>query len=383
MKLFEVYSQIKTEPVRAKGVFLFDKNGKKYLDFFGGHAVISIGHSHPEYIKNLSKQLKKISFYSNAVINSLQIKFAKKLGKISGYEDYSLFLCNSGAEANENAMKLASFQNGKKKVIVFTGSFHGRTSLAVAATDNPNLRAEINKTDNIIYCDLNDKSKIENIFSREEISSVLIEGIQGVAGIKSADIEYWNFLRDITNKHNALLIADEIQSGYGRTGKFFAHSFTDVKPDIITIAKGMGNGFPMGGVLISPVINSKIEMLGSTFGGGHLACVAGLTVLDVIQKENLMKNARKSGEYLIGKLKKLNNVKEIRGKGLMLGIEFNADTQKIRNTLLNDYKIFTGISWDKKTLRILPPLNVKKSELDIFIKSLEKTLKSCTDTDSR
>ncbi|HCN37178.1 MAG TPA: aspartate aminotransferase family protein [Bacteroidetes bacterium] len=294
-----------------------------------------------------------------------------------------MFLCNSGAEANENAMKLASFQNGKKKVIVFTGSFHGRTSLAVAATDNPNLRAEINKTDNIIYCDLNDKSKIENIFSREEISSVLIEGIQGVAGIKSADIEYWNFLRDITNKHNALLIADEIQSGYGRTGKFFAHSFTDVKPDIITIAKGMGNGFPMGGVLISPVINSKIEMLGSTFGGGHLACVAGLTVLDVIQKENLMKNARKSGEYLIGKLKKLNNVKEIRGKGLMLGIEFNADTQKIRNTLLNDYKIFTGISWDKKTLRILPPLNVKKSELDIFIKSLEKTLKSCTDTDSR
>lgn len=383
MKLFEVYSQIKTEPVRAKGVFLFDKNGKKYLDFFGGHAVISIGHSHPEYIKNLSKQLKKISFYSNAVINSLQIKFAKKLGKISGYEDYSLFLCNSGAEANENAMKLASFQNGKKKVIVFTGSFHGRTSLAVAATDNPNLRAEINKTDNIIYCDLNDKSKIENIFSREEISSVLIEGIQGVAGIKSADIEYWNFLKEITNKYNALLIADEIQSGYGRTGKFFAHSFTDVKPDIITIAKGMGNGFPMGGVLISPVINSKIEMLGSTFGGGHLACVAGLTVLDVIQKENLMKNARKSGEYLIGKLKKLNNVKEIRGKGLMLGIEFNADTQKIRNTLLNDYKIFTGISWDKKTLRILPPLNVKKSELDIFIKSLEKTLKSCTDTDSR
>ncbi|HRE41133.1 MAG TPA: aminotransferase class III-fold pyridoxal phosphate-dependent enzyme [Ignavibacteria bacterium] len=383
MKLFEVYNQIKTEPVRAKGVYLYDTKGRKYLDFFGGHAVISIGHSHPLLRKNLTKQLSKIAFYSNAVFNSLQVKFANKLGKLSGYDDYSLFLCNSGAEANENAMKLASFHNGKKKIIVFSGSFHGRTSLALAATDNPIIRSEINKTENIIFTELNDKEKLNSIFAKEEISAVMIEGIQGVAGIKSADEDFWNFLKKITKENNSILIVDEIQSGYGRTGKFFSHSYFDVRPDIITIAKGMGNGFPMGAVLISPDINPKIEMLGSTFGGGHLACVSGITVLDVIKKEKLMKNAYEAGNYISKKIKDFELIKEIRGKGLMIGIEFHSDTQNIRNILLNKYKIFTGISWDKKTLRILPPLNVKKSDLKLFINSLDKTLKSCTHSDSR
>jgi acetylornithine/N-succinyldiaminopimelate aminotransferase len=373
MKLFDVYPLFDIEPVKAEGSFIWDKNGTKYLDLYGGHAVISIGHSHPHYVKKLSEQLNSIAFYSNSVKIKVQEELAEKLGKLSGYSDYQLFLCNSGAEANENAMKLASFHNGKKKIIAFEKSFHGRTSLAVAATDDAKIVAPINETTNIQFLPFNDEGAFESVMN-EEVCAVIIEGIQGVGGVNIPTAEFLQKIKLLCEKFNALMILDEVQSGYGRSGKFFAHQYTAVKPDLITIAKGMGNGFPIAGVLIHPGIKAKHGMLGTTFGGNYLACAAGITVLDVIEEEDLIFNAESIGNYLMNELKNIDGIKEIRGVGLMIGIELEFPCAKIRNELLNQHKMFTGSSSDKNTLRILPALNIKKEEIDEFIKAFEIVL---------
>lgn len=373
MNLFDVYSLWNIEPVRAKGCRVWDRDGVEYLDFYGGHAVISIGHSHPVYVKAIQDQAVKIGFYSNSVINSLQTELAEKLGEQSGYPDYSLFLCNSGAEANENALKLASFQTGKKRIIAFSGSFHGRTSGAVAITDNPSIQSPFNTGHEVTFVPLNDTDKILRELEKGDVAAVIAEGIQGVAGIFVPEDGFMQQLEKACHKHRVVLILDEIQSGYGRTGRFFAHQHAGIRPDIITLAKGMGNGFPIGGMLISPEFEAKKGMLGTTFGGNHLACAAAIAVLDVMKGEALVENASQAGNYLQDELSKLNGIKEIRGRGLMLGIDPAPEYSDIRDKLLFKSHIFTGGA-KNNVMRLLPPLSVKKEEIDIFLKETKKLL---------
>ncbi|PIF45247.1 acetylornithine aminotransferase [Chryseobacterium sp. 52] len=376
MNLFNVYPLFNINPVKAQGSFLWDDKGEEYLDFYGGHAVISIGHNHPHYQAQLKEQLEKISFYSNSVQNNLQNELADKLGKLSGYEDYNLFLCNSGAEANENALKLASFHNGKSKVLYFSGSFHGRTSAAVSVTDNPKIVAPVNFSERFIRSEWNDITQLEETFEKQgnEISSVIIEGIQGVGGIMIPTAEFLSKIKELCEKHDAVLILDEVQSGYGRSGYFFAHQEFGIQPDIITTAKGMGNGFPVGGVLIHPKFEASNGLLGTTFGGNHLACVAAIAVLDVIKDENLIENTRKMGDHIENEIKGLPHIKFIRRKGLMIGIELDRDCSETRKSLLYDHHIFTGNSNDKSVLRLLPALNIGKEETDLFINALKTVL---------
>ena len=373
MNLFDVYSLWNIEPVRAKGCRVWDRDGVEYLDFYGGHAVISIGHSNPAYVKAIQDQAAKIGFYSNSVINSLQTELAEKLGEQSGYPDYSLFLCNSGAEANENALKLASFHTGKKRIIAFSGSFHGRTSGAVAITDNPSIQSPFNTGHEVTFIPLNDTDKILRELEKGDVAAVIAEGIQGVAGIFVPENGFMQQLEKACHEHRTVLILDEIQSGYGRTGRFFAHQHAGIRPDIITLAKGMGNGFPIGGVLISPEFEAKKGMLGTTFGGNHLACVAAIAVLDVMKGESLVENASQAGNYLQDELSKLNGIKEIRGRGLMLGIDPAPEYSDIRDKLLFKSHIFTGGA-KNNVMRLLPPLSVKKEEIDIFLKETKKLL---------
>lgn len=375
MKLFDVYSLYDIEPVSGKGNYVFTADGTRYLDLYGGHAVISVGHAHPHYVYTLTEQLAKLGFYSNSVENSLQVEFAEKLGKASGYEDYSLFLCNSGAEANENAIKLASFHSGKAKVLAFGKAFHGRTSGAVAATDNPKILSPFNRTENVEFVALNDIEAVEAKLQAGEFCAVIIEGIQGVAGIYCPSDEFLQQLREITTKYGVSLILDEIQSGYGRTGDFFAHQHAGIRPDIITSAKGIANGFPMGAVLIAPHFEAKKGMLGTTFGGNHLACAAGIAVLEIFELENLVENARKVGEYLITELRKIPQLKEVRGRGLMIGIEIEGSASEMRLQLLKKHHIFTGGA-GATTVRLLPALTITRLEADIFLAALKELLKT-------
>ena len=374
MNLFDVYAVSDIEIVKALGSDLWDKNGKHYLDLYGGHAVISIGHTHPHYVSSLTEQLQKIGFYSNSIVIEQQKQLAAKIGQFSGYTDYQLFLCNSGAEANENAFKLASFHNGRKKIIAFSKAFHGRTSLAVASTDNPAIVAPVNENNNTTFLPLNDSNAFDQAVN-DEVCCVIIEGIQGVAGIQIPEPAFLQHVAQKCKTLGIVLILDEVQSGYGRTGKFFAHQHAGIQPDIITVAKGMGNGFPIAGVLIAPHIQPKKEMLGTTFGGNYLACAAGLAVLEVIEKENLMENAQKMGEYLMEQLQNIPNIKEIRGMGLMVAIELFEPCATVRKRLLDEFGIFTGTASNKNTLRILPSLTVTKKELDELLQALKSILK--------
>ena len=375
MKLFDVYPLYDIEPVKAYLTTIWDKEGNEYLDFYGGHAVISIGHSHPHYVKTITKQLEKIGFYSNSVKNQLQLDVAEKLGKLSGYEDYKLFFCNSGAEANENAFKLASFSNKRSKIIAFSQSFHGRTSGAVAATDNPSIVSPFNAMHNIEFLPWNNFEAAIKAISKGDVCAVIIEGIQGVGGINVPDKTFLKLLESLTKQNGSYLILDEIQSGYGRSGKFFAHQYADIRPYIITIAKGMGNGFPIAGVLISPTFTASYGMLGTTFGGNHLACAAAIAVLDVIEEEKLIQNAAEVGEYLMKAAVGLKGLKEIRGMGLIVGLEFEFPVAVIRKKLLFEEGIFTGYS-GKNTIRLLPPLCITKSEVDRLINSLKVVLEN-------
>jgi acetylornithine aminotransferase len=371
MNLFDVYNLWNIEPVRAEGCRLWDKEGTAYLDFYGGHAVISIGHSHPTYVEALQDQVAKIGFYSNSVQNSLQKELATRLGEQCGYPDYSLFLCNSGAEANENALKLASFHTGKRRVIAFHEAFHGRSSGAVAVTDNPAIQAPYNLGHEVVFVPLNNIDAVANEIEKGDIAAVLIEGIQGVAGIYEPEPLFLQQLESLCTAHKVVLILDEIQSGYGRTGRFFAHQEAGIKPDLITVAKGMGNGFPIGGVLISPQFEAIKGMLGTTFGGNHLACRAGIAVLEVMKKESLVENADTMGKYFTEKLREVGAIKEIRGRGLILGIEFLPEYTSVRNRLLFESHIFTGGA-KNNVMRLLPPLSVSKQEIDIFINEIKK-----------
>lgn len=372
MKLFDVYPLFNITPVKAQGSWLWDEKGEKYLDLYGGHAVISIGHSHPHYVKSLSDQLAKIAFYSNSVQNDLQAKFAEKLGKISGYEDYQLFLCNSGAEANENALKLASFVTGRKKVIAFKKAFHGRTSGAVAATDNPKIVAPFNAGHEIVFVPFNDETAFSQVLDRD-VAAVIIEGIQGVGGIQVPEDSFLGFLEKKCAENGSLLILDEIQSGYGRTGKFFAHQFAGIRPHLITTAKGMGNGFPIGGLFIHPDIKPWSGMLGTTFGGNYLASVAGLAVLEVMEKENLIKNAGTIGTYWLDKLATFSAITSVRGRGLMIGFDLPETLKHVRQDLLFKHHIFTGEA-KPNTIRLLPSLAMTKDEADLFLTALNKEL---------
>jgi acetylornithine aminotransferase len=371
MNLFDVYTLWNIEPVRAKGCRLWDRNGTEYLDFYGGHAVISIGHTHPEYTRMLKEQIDKIGFYSNSVINSLQQEVADKLGELCGYPDYALFLCNSGAEANENALKLASFHTGKKRVIAFREAFHGRTSGAVAVTDNPAIQSPFNTGHEVTFLPLNDIDAVAKELDKGDVAAVIIEGIQGVAGIFAPDTEFLQQLEVVCKKHDTVLILDEVQSGYGRTGKFFAHQFAGIKADIITTAKGMGNGFPIGGVIISPKFKPRKGMLGTTFGGNHLACAAAIAVLKVLKEESLINNAEEMGEYLQKELLACRGIEEIRGRGLMIGVQLTPDQSELRNKLLFESHIFTGGA-KNNVMRLLPPLSISKDEIDIFIREFKK-----------
>ncbi len=373
MKLFDVYPLFSIEPVKAEGSWLWDSKGEKYLDLYGGHAVISIGHNHPHFVERLKNQLDKISFYSNSVKNSLQEELADKLGRFSGYPGYELFLCNSGAEANENALKLASFVTGRKKVIAFSKAFHGRTSGAVAATDNPKIVAPFNANHEIEFLPFNDLKSVEEKID-SKVAAVIIEGIQGVAGIHIPTNSFLELLAKKCKEVGALLILDEIQSGYGRTGKFFAHQYSSIKPDLITVAKGMGNGFPIGGVLINPNIKPWSGMLGTTFGGNYLACAAALSVLEVIESENLMANASMIGNYWMEQLKNHQSIKEVRGIGFMIGFDLPESLASLRKDLLFKHHIFTGEA-KPNTVRLLPSLALKKSEADILLESLSVELK--------
>lgn len=373
MKLFDVYPLFNIEIVKGKGCHVWDKEGNEYLDLYGGHAVISVGHSHPTYVKAISEQVSKLGFYSNSVINSLQQTLADKLGKASGYDEYSLFLINSGAEANENALKLASFHNGKKRVLAFQHSFHGRTSAAVRVTDNPKIIAPVNEGLDVSYLPLNDKAAVEAELKKGDVSSVIIEGIQGVGGIQVPTDDFLQELRSLCTKYQAVLIIDEIQSGYGRSGKFFAHQYAGIRPDMITVAKGIANGFPMGAVLISPIFKPVYGMLGTTFGGNHLACAAAIAVLDIMHNEALVANAEKVGSYLLEELHKFPGIKEIRGRGLMIGIEFEEPIKEIRSKLLFEQKVFTGVA-GTNTIRLLPPLCLSMEEAAEFISRFRKVL---------
>lgn len=342
MELFDVYSLYEIEPVKGEGSYVFTADGTRYLDLYGGHAVISIGHAHPRYVDAVSRQVAALGFYSNSVENSLQKRLAEKLGRLSGYDDYNLFLCNSGAEANENAMKLASFATGRKRILAFSHAFHGRTSGAVAATDNPKIVAPFNVTDNVVFAPFGDADAAGKLLESGEFAAVIVEGIQGVAGIRVPSADFMHKLREMSIATGALLILDEIQSGYGRTGRFFAHQHAGIRPDIITCAKGIANGFPMGAVLISPAIEAHKGMLGTTFGGNHLACAAALAVLDVMEAENLIENAATVGSYLIGKLKEIPGLKDVRGRGLMIGFDVDGSGSEMRRRLLFEKNIFTN-----------------------------------------
>ena len=373
MNLFDVYPLFDINIVKGKGRHVWDENGTEYLDLYGGHAVISIGHAHPHYVEKVSKQVATLGFYSNSVINKLQQEVAYRLGRISGYEDYSLFLINSGAEANENALKLASFYNGRTRIVSFARAFHGRTSLAVEATENPKIIAPINANGHVTYLPLNDINAIETELGKGDVCAVIIEGIQGVGGIQIPPPTFMQELRRICTDTNTVLILDEIQSGYGRSGKFFAHQYSGIRPDLITVAKGIGNGFPMAGVLISPMFTPVYGQLGTTFGGNHLACSAALAVLDVIEQEHLVENAAKVGTYLMEELKKLPQIKEVRGKGLMIGMEFDQPVKEIRSKLIYEQKVFTGAS-GSNVIRLLPPLCLNMEEAQEFLCRLKAVL---------
>lgn len=377
MNLFDVYPINEITIVKAKGSYVWDDKGEQYLDLYGGHAVISIGHTHPHWIKRIEEQLEKIAFYSNSIRIPLQQELAKKLGQISGKEDYQLFLCNSGAEANENALKLASFYNGRKKIIAFSKSFHGRTSLAVAATDNKNYVAPVNENDNIIFLPFNDEDALEKCFehSGKEVSSVIIEGIQGVGGINVAEISFLKKIRSLCDTYNAVYIADSVQCGYGRSGKFFSHDFAGVNADIYTMAKGMGNGFPVAGIIIAPHIKPKHFQLGTTFGGNHLACAAALAVLEVIEEEKLMGNATMTGKYLKDELQQIPELKNIRGRGLMIGFDVPEAIKDLKKNLLLNQKIFTGEA-KPNVIRLLPSLALKKRDAEQFIESIKEEIHS-------
>ena len=372
MNLFDVYPLFDIEITSGKGCKIFDNKGNEYLDLYGGHAVISVGHSHPYYVKELQQQAEKLVFYSNSIQNSLQKQLAEKLGEQSGYDDYSLFLINSGAEANENALKLASFHTGKQKVLAFEKSFHGRTSAAVRITDNPKLVSPINKGFEVDFLPLNNIEAVKKALAKGDVCAVIIEGIQGVSGIHIPEKNFLQELRAECTKTDTVLILDEIQSGYGRSGKFFAHQYADIRPDIITVAKGMGNGFPVAGVLISPKFTATYGMLGTTFGGNHLACAAACAVLDIMKNENLIENAANIGKYLLDELKHFPNIKEVRGLGLMIGLEFDGSVADIRKKLLFEEKIFTGVSGNN-VIRLLPPLSITREEADIFLDKFKKT----------
>ena len=374
MTLFEVYKLWDIEPVKGLDTTLWDRNGEVYTDLYGGHAVISVGHCHPRYVKMLSEQLQNLGFYSNAVQNSLQQELAARLGKVCGYDDYKLFLCNSGAEANENALKVASFHTGKAKVLAFRKAFHGRTSGAVAATDNPKIQAPFNATQNIVFAPLNDIDAVDKELSKGDFAAVIIEGIQGVAGIYEPTEEFLKGLRSLCDKYGCVLILDEIQSGYGRTGRFFAHQHYDVRADIVTMAKGMGNGFPIGGIIINPAIKAAFGMLGTTFGGNHLACTAALAVLEIIEKENLVENAAKMGEYFAEAFKNDKAVKEYRGKGLMIGLELNEEYAGLRDKLLFDRHFFTGAA-GANVIRLLPSLTISQETAESFVNAWKELTK--------
>ncbi|WP_299212067.1 aminotransferase class III-fold pyridoxal phosphate-dependent enzyme [uncultured Aquimarina sp.] len=374
MKLFDVYPLYDVEPVNAYDSIVVGKDGIEYLDLYGGHAVISVGHGHPHYVKRVKEQIEKIGFYSNAVQNSLQSELADKLGKLSGYNEYQLFLCNSGAEANENALKLASFYTGKSRVVAFHNGFHGRTSAAVAATDNAKINSPLNMQQNVTFLPLNNLDLVDTELKKGDVCAVIIEPIQGVGGLDEGTTEFFKGLEKLCKESNVVLILDEVQAGFGRTGKFFAHQYHGITPDIISIAKGMGNGFPIGGIMIAPHIEPSYGMLGTTFGGNHLACVAALSVLEILEMENLIDNAKLTGDYFISEAIRLPGVKKVKGKGLMLGLEFDFEVSDLRKKLIYDEHIFTGGAMNKKLLRILPPLTIGKSEIDQFIKALQKVL---------
>jgi len=374
MNPFNVYPLYNVTPTQAKDCIVTDEKGIEYLDLYGGHGVISIGHGHPHYVKKLKAQLDAIGFYSNAVQNPLQIELSEKLGKLSGCTDYSLFLCNSGAEANENALKLASFYNQKKRVVAFDNSFHGRTSVAVSVTDNPKINAPINSTNPKTFLPLNQIDLVAKELDKGDVCAVIIEGIQGVGGLDEGTTAFFQDLEQLCNKYNVVLIVDEIQSGYGRSGKFFAYQYHNIKPDIISVAKGMANGFPIGGILISPKFKASYGMLGTTFGGNHLACAAGIAVLETLEKEHLIHNVNEISDYFIREAKKIPQIKKIKGRGLMLGVEFDFEIAEIRKKLIYDKHIFTGGAMHKKLLRILPPLTVKKEHIDAFFKGLKEVL---------
>lgn len=369
MNLFNVYPLVDITPVRALGATLWDDKGQQYLDFYGGHAVISIGHSHPHYVQRLTEQLGQLGFYSNSVQIPIQRELAAKLGEVSGYPEYALFLCNSGAEANENALKLASFHTGRTRVLAFRGAFHGRTSGAVAATDNPKIVAPFNAGHAVSFLDY-DLAAVEAALQAGDVCAAIIEPIQGVGGIIMPSDDFLRGLAALCQQYGALLIADEVQCGYGRSGKFFAHQWAGIRPDIISVAKGMGNGFPIGGILIAPTLQASYGLLGTTFGGNHLACAAALAVLEVIEQEHLVEHARTLGDYLRTELLAHAGAEEIRGRGLMLGIKYDFPVKEVRDKLLSEYRIFVGNASDPTVLRLLPPLNITKAEVDSFLEAL-------------
>jgi len=379
MKMFDVYPINDINIVKARGSYVWDEKGIEYLDMYGGHAVISIGHTHPYWVKKIEEQLEQIAFYSNSVKIPIQQKLADKLGEVSGKKNYQLFLCNSGAEANENALKLASFYNGRKKIISFSKAFHGRTSLAVAATDNPSIVAPVNETDNVVFLPFNDEKALQKYFDDkgDEVSTVIIEGIQGVGGINVATDSFLKLIRNLCNQYNAVFIADSVQCGYGRSGKFYSHDYAGVDADIYTMAKGMGNGFPVAGISIAPHIHSKHFMLGTTFGGNHLACAAALAVLEVIDVENLMANAEETGNYLFEEIKKITELKNLRGKGLMIGFDVPPELKDLKKNLLTKHHIFTGEA-KPNVIRLLPSLALTKADADKFLNALRGEVAALT-----
>ena len=374
MPLFDVYPLYNVTPVKGKDVFVYDDKGVEYLDLYGGHAVISIGHSHPNYVKAITNQVSSLGFYSNAIQNPIQVELAKRLEEVSGCSGYQLFLCNSGAEANENGLKLASFKTNKARVIAFNNGFHGRTSAAVAATDNPSINAPINLQQKVTFLALNDIEGVKRELEKGDVCAVIVEFIQGVGGLDQGTAEFFEQVDGLCKLNNTFFIADEVQSGYGRSGKFFAFQHYKVTPDVISIAKGMGNGFPVGGVLIHPSIEAKYGMLGTTFGGNHLACAAGLAVLNTLEEENLIENVNKVSEYFISEAKKIPQIKNIKGRGLMLGLEFDFDVAELRKKLIYEHHIFTGSASNKKLIRILPPLTVTTAHIDAFFGALKSAL---------
>ena len=372
MSLFKVYPLYDVTPIKAKGCYVYDEKGNKYLDLYGGHAVISIGHGHKNYLKSITNQLDKIGFYSNYIVNDLQEKLSKKLLKQSNCKDYDLFMCNSGAEANENALQIASFHSKKSKIIAFKNSFHGRSNAALSITDNSDIKSQMNSQLNVKFLNFGDKESLIEEASKKDVSSIIFESIQGVGGLDEPNTEFVQLIRKICDENDICLIADEVQSGFGRTGDFFGFQKHKIKPDIIPMAKGMGNGFPVGGVLINRKIKAKKGMLGSTFGGNHLACSAVLSVLDTIKEENLIQNSKEMGVYFKEKFSKINSIKKIKGRGLMLGLEFDFEVQNLRKKLIFEHNIFTGGSANKKLLRILPPLNINSTQIDLLFDALKK-----------